>query len=122
MPSTLQVIALSGPKRNRKQPIDIAHGPEPDWRGSGAHEHARQAVASMLAEMGMGEASAAGAEDGEDRGEQNRLNISPLQVARALTPEAFRARRLGGMLSVLYRNQPYYAVADCRPDLASWRL
>ncbi len=100
----MRVIKLPGPKRNPKNPTDIAAEADLSWSGSDGRERARQAVGGMLAELGM------------DVGE-----ASTLQIARALTREEFQARRLGQMLRVLYHNSPYFAAIDARPELASWR-
>ncbi|MBF6611614.1 MAG: hypothetical protein IVW55_00615 [Chloroflexi bacterium] len=92
------------PKRghtsDRSQPG--AQRQEADWKAPGAREHAQALVSHLLEELRLNDATS-------------------LIVARTLAREVFQARGLGGMLRVVYRNSPYYAAIDVRPELASWR-
>lgn len=84
------------------RPQPSARKREADWKAQGAREHAQALVAHLLEELQLNDATA-------------------LTVARTLTRDIFQERGLGGMLRVMYRNSPYYAAIDIRPELASWR-
>lgn len=90
----------------RKRPSDRSQAEagklEAAWKAPDARERARELVVHLLSELRLEDASA-------------------LAVARSLTREVFQSRGLGGMLRVVYRNSPYHAAIDARPDIATWR-
>lgn len=81
----------------------LGGAPTAYWRGTHGREHAHNATRWLITQLGLATAP-------------------PGEVARHIILETFATYGLSGMLSKVYRDSPYAALADIYPDLHPWEM